>query len=163
MVIDGFKFVDGISDLQAVKDMMTFDGNYKTYREHLASLDGTEPAVPFIGTASSLAYSCCTQLTHRIFATAPFLGDLTFIDENPNQINGLFNFGKCRLIAKSIHTALKFQKIDYPFEQVPMVQKYLAKIKLPEEADIYEVSIKREKKGEEDKAASSTSLLPSTQ
>lgn len=45
-----FKFVEGKADLQTVKDMMTFDGNYKAYREHLASLDATEPAVPFIGT-----------------------------------------------------------------------------------------------------------------
>lgn len=52
--------------------------------------------------------------------------------------------------------ALKFQKVDYPFEPVPMVQKYLSKIKMPEEQDIYEVSVMREKKGEEDKAASST-------
>lgn len=52
--------------------------------------------------------------------------------------------------------ALKFQKLDYPFEPVAMVQKYLSKIRMPEEQDIYEVSIKREKKGEEDKAASST-------
>ena len=57
-------------------------------------------------------------------------------------------------MAKSIQVALKFQKVDYPFESVPMVQKYLAKIRLPEEQDIYEVSIKREKIGEEDKAAS---------
>lgn len=55
--------------------------------------------------------------------------------------------------------ALKFQKLDYPFEPVAMVQKYLSKIRMPEEQDIYEVSIKREKKGEEDKAASSTFSL----
>ena len=30
--------------------------------------------------------------------SAPFLGDLTFIDENPNQINGMVNFGKLRMV-----------------------------------------------------------------
>lgn len=85
--------MEGKADLQTVKDMMTFDGNYKAYREHLASLDATEPAVPFIGT-------CIYALSRQLYSrnTAPFLGDLTFIDENPNQINGLWNFGKCRMV-----------------------------------------------------------------
>ena len=48
--------MDGKADLQLVKDMMTFDGNYKAYREHLASLDATEAVVPFIGTQSQIAH-----------------------------------------------------------------------------------------------------------
>ena len=53
-------------------------------------------------------------------------------------------------ISRSIQVVLKFQRLEYSFEPVPIIQRYLSKIPLPEEKDIYDVSIKREAKNAED-------------
>ncbi len=55
---------------------MHMAANYKVYRELMMQL--SPPAVPFV---------------------APFLSDLTFVDENPKELQGMINFGKCRLVS----------------------------------------------------------------
>jgi len=93
-----------ISELELIEKLLDPAKNYKTYRE-LANT--AEPFIPFEG---------------RI------LSDLTFMEENPDILEGLVNFGKCELLAQIFNKIKAFQRSGPPLHCVenPLLKGFLA-------------------------------------
>jgi len=77
--------------LESLKELMKITGNYKNYRVTIAALPETTACLPFL---------------------APYLSDITVIDENPSRIDGMINMMKCRLLYKVISPLLDSRTIS---------------------------------------------------
>jgi len=109
-----------------LKEVMSFEGSYKNYRDSLKAIPSNFPCVPFI---------------------APFLSDLTFIDENPDEYQGLINMMKRQLISEAVDKIYMYQKVPYYLEPVVVIQTVLLHLSVPTDAELYNMSLKLEPRG----------------
>lgn len=94
------KLLEAFSDIE---ETMAPSGSYRNYREALSQCQGS--VVPYLGV---------------------FLTDLTFIEEgNPDDIDGLINFGKRNLIYTILKVIKTFQSNAYPFPPVEPLHSIL--------------------------------------
>jgi len=94
--------VKTIALLKEIEVLMDGNFNFRTYRSHLKTC--TPPILPFQGV---------------------YLSDLTFLEENPDTINGLVNFEKMALFTDIVRDIYEFQETAYPFKLEPSIRSYL--------------------------------------
>jgi Rap guanine nucleotide exchange factor 1 len=116
--------------LDRLEAVMAVEKSFAAYR---AALHGANPPViPYMG---------C------------YLSDLTFTDEgNPDEINGLINFGKRLLVYRCIDEIKRFQQVPYLLKQVDAVTMHVRDIPCHDESYdkvLYEQSMQREPRGAE--------------
>ena len=70
--------------------------------------------------------------------------DLTFIDENPNTINGMINFAKRKMIYNVISRIQQYQQTHYNLQPVEQIIQLLQNITPLDEQNLYKESLKRE-------------------
>eukprot|EP01105_Mastigella_eilhardi_P020099 TRINITY_DN4769_c0_g1_i2.p1 TRINITY_DN4769_c0_g1~~TRINITY_DN4769_c0_g1_i2.p1 ORF type:complete len:848 (+),score=226.97 TRINITY_DN4769_c0_g1_i2:245-2545(+) len=123
-----YSFEEVSANLQKTKSehegLMKSDGSFKVYRTALHNLD--PPCLPYLGV---------------------HLTDLTFVDENPDIINGLNNFAKRNLIFQTISLVQQYQQRSYNLQPVYQIQQYLRQPHTKDEAELYKISLKREPRG----------------
>ncbi len=74
--------------------------------------------------------------------------DLTFADDaNPDEINGLINFGKYELMYNIIEEIQQYQQISYTFEYVDHIASFLCELPQNSDKDMFELSKQAEPKG----------------
>jgi hypothetical protein len=73
-----------------------------------------------------------------------YLTDLTFIDENPDNIGGLINFFKRRMIYNVISKIQQYQNTHYNLQPVWQIQKQLQALPTLDEQTMHTLSLKRE-------------------
>ena len=115
--------IEMLDNLMAI---MSPEKSYSVYRNTLKQVQ--PPVVPYIGV---------------------FLSDLTMLDENPNNIDGLINFDKRRHIHKSIRTIELLQTSNYLLEEVPMIKSFILQIQDRKDDDLYNLSLQIEPRGVE--------------
>merc|ERR1712100_111412 len=105
-------------------DLMSRFHNIANYRAALAAAHG-QPAVPFI---------------------APFLSDLTMLDENPNTVGTppKINFAKFRMISTAVGKVLQHQPFAYNLESVLLIQEMVLFSEILNEDKAYDLSLERE-------------------
>eukprot|EP00727_Mastigamoeba_balamuthi_P014357 m51a1_g9546 putative ras guanine nucleotide exchange factor (619) ;mRNA; f:859604-861913 len=108
----------------ALDDLMKSDGNFKNYRARLAATES--PSVPYLGV---------------------HLTDLTFVDENPDNTNGLINFGKRNFVYNIISNVLQYQNRPYNLQPVHQIIQFLKRVPTKDEQELYTLSLKREPRG----------------
>ena len=69
---------------------------------------------------------------------------MTFIDENPDTVNGLINFTKRRLIYSVISKIQQYQQTHYNLQPVDQIIQELLKVNTLDETTLYNMSLKRE-------------------
>jgi len=106
-----------------LKVLMSLEGSYKNYRDALKAIPPNTACVPFI---------------------APYLSDLTFIDENPNEFQGLINMMKRKLISDAVDKIYTYQKVPYYLEPVDKIQAMLLNSNVPSDSELYDLSLKLE-------------------
>ncbi|KAF0978870.1 hypothetical protein FDP41_001940 [Naegleria fowleri] len=87
-----------------------------------------------------------------------FLTDLTFIEDGaPKYINGLINFGKCRLFAKVIRDIQTYQNTRYNFEEYPELKELLLGISKLSDDELFNLSLQIEPRKQKKKKATGAS------
>ena len=96
---------------------------FKNYRDHLATC--LPPAVPYVGL---------------------LLQDLTFIETNPNRVDGgLVSWSKRTKIYESIDGVLgRFQDTQYNLQSVPQISQFIASQPSYTEEELFQLSLIRE-------------------
>lgn len=112
---------DSLKLYQEYEALMKSEANYRTYREALRA--ATPPCIPYLGV---------------------HVQDLTFMDENPDQVNGLVNFHKNRLLYSAISELLRCQQIGYNFTLLMQMQTSLRALATMDLNKLYQVSLLRE-------------------
>lgn len=78
----------------------------------------------------------------------PYLGvhvqDLTFMDENPDQANGMINFHKNRLLYTAISELMRCQQVSYNYTPLMALQSSMRSIATMDLNKLYQVSLVRE-------------------
>jgi hypothetical protein len=112
--------------LNRLEEIMSMQSAFKNYRALLSQ--SMPPAIPYIGV---------------------YLTDLTFInDGNPDMLsNNRINFVKHRYVHNIIETIQKFQKDEFPFTPVVIIQKFLSSLEIIPESDQYALSLQIEPRG----------------
>eukprot|EP01094_Clydonella_sp_ATCC50884_P017153 TRINITY_DN2930_c0_g1_i4.p1 TRINITY_DN2930_c0_g1~~TRINITY_DN2930_c0_g1_i4.p1 ORF type:complete len:663 (-),score=176.22 TRINITY_DN2930_c0_g1_i4:230-2110(-) len=110
-----------VQTLAELEETLSSNNAFKVYREVLASTN--PPCIPYLGV---------------------YLTDLTFIDENPNNLNGLVNFFKRRLIYNVISRVQQYQDTFYNLQPVWQIQRLLLKLPTLDEDTMHRLSLKRE-------------------
>lgn len=88
-----------------LKSLMSPEGSFKKYREHLKNIN--PPTIPYLGIS---------------------LTDLTFIYEGSKDYSGpggLVNFSKCRMVSETLKTISVYQDTSYNFAVVPVIRDFL--------------------------------------
>ncbi|EFC43486.1 rasGEF domain-containing protein [Naegleria gruberi] len=71
-----------------------------------------------------------------------FLTDLTFIEDgSPKYINGLINFGKCRLFAKVIRDIQTYQNTRYNFEEYKELKDQIEAVEKLSDDELFNMSL----------------------
>ncbi|KNC49777.1 cell division control protein [Thecamonas trahens ATCC 50062] len=110
--------------LESLESLMSMEMGYTAYR---TALQNSERAVPYIGV---------------------FLGDLIFIEDgNPDLIDGLVHWSKFRMMRNAIAEIRSFQSKPYAFVPVEPLQRYLNRIPLVGEKELYATSLELEPRG----------------
>jgi len=102
--------------LKSIGDFISAIGNFKEYRTRI---EWVQPP--------------CIPLQEVV------LRDLFFIDENPNTLenNAQVNFEKMSLLGKVFEQIKRFQKIPYGYKEDPVIQYYIDKAIILQEADLF--------------------------
>eukprot|EP01104_Vermistella_antarctica_P017230 TRINITY_DN6077_c0_g1_i1.p1 TRINITY_DN6077_c0_g1~~TRINITY_DN6077_c0_g1_i1.p1 ORF type:complete len:1047 (-),score=221.38 TRINITY_DN6077_c0_g1_i1:47-3187(-) len=83
-------------ELESIKTLLNFEGNYQKYRNNLAEIQSSNPCIPYIGL---------------------YLKDLVFIqDGNPDYDDKLVNFSKKQRTAEVIYAIESWQSNAYSYE-----------------------------------------------
>ncbi len=109
---------------QSLTDMeriMSSTSSFKAYRDLIATC--VPPAVPYVGL---------------------LLQDLTFIETNPNKVEGGVSWSKRTKIYESIENVMRFQGTSYALMSVPQIQHYLQSQPFFSEAELFALSQVRE-------------------
>jgi len=108
--------------LSEIEELMSMEGSYKKYRYEIGR--AIPPVIPYIGV---------------------FLSDLTFMEDgNPDNVGGLINFFKRRIIATVVRSVEQMQKTGYQFAALPDVQKLLKNMPTLDDEQLYERSLQLE-------------------
>ena len=112
-----------LETLHSIEQFMSRQQSFKNYREAIAQV--SPPCTPYIGL---------------------LLTDLTFIDENPNNVDNLINWTKRKLIFDAIQKVLQFQDVPYNYLPVHQIQSFLKnQLDKPfQESECYRISLLRE-------------------
>lgn len=110
-----------VATLAELEETLSSNNAFKVYREVLANSD--PPCIPYLGV---------------------YLTDLTFIDENPNNLKGLVNFFKRKLIYNVISKVQQYQNTFYNLQPVWQIQRLLMKLPTLDEDTMHRLSLKRE-------------------
>jgi len=115
-----------LKNLQMLEQKLSAIGSYRDYRVTLKSVD--PPTIPYIGV---------------------YLGDLIFIEEgNPDELEGLINFNKCRLTYKVIAEIQQYQHLGYDSLSIDAsLISYLKQLTFTGEKELFELSLLREPRG----------------
>lgn len=114
-----------IKTFQSLEQLMSNNQSFLNYRTALHSVD--PPCIPFLGV---------------------YLTDLTFSDDaNPDEINGLVNFGKWELMYNIIAEIQQYQQIAYNFEYVDHIASFLRELPQNNDRDMFDLSKAFEPKG----------------
>jgi len=119
----------GVTQQKSLRDigtLMSSDNNFHDFRVQLASLDEKTPKIPYLGV---------------------YLTDLTFCQENSDNINGLINFSKRSMLYHIISAVLKHQYCNYSIQPVQQILEVLHKLGPVDEQTSYALSLKREPRG----------------
>ena len=73
-----------------------------------------------------------------------YLTDLTFIDENPDTVNGMINFTKRRLVYSVISKIQQYQQTPYNIQPVDQIIQQLLQVSILDDTTLYNLSLKRE-------------------
>ena len=95
--------------------------SFKAYRDFIGGC--VPPAVPYVGL---------------------LLQDLTFIETNPNKVEGGVSWSKRTKIYESIDNVMRFQTTSYALMSVPQIQHYLQSQPLFSEVELFQLSLARE-------------------
>lgn len=113
--------------LRAWHTLFINSNSYRNYRTRYGTVK--PPAIPFAGI---------------------HLSDLTGAhDGNPDEINGLINFSKFRLIHQMTQQFLRHQKTPYPYRPLPIVQQLMEAIPIRSEEESFQLSQVLEPRGAE--------------
>ena len=107
--------------------------NYAELRKAMKSAE--MPIIPYLG---MFAFDFGPPLPH---SWNRYLTDITFIEEgNKDEINGLINFAKRRLIAEALKDIKTYQIEDYNFVEIPSMQAKLKGETILSEDELYTLS-----------------------
>jgi len=71
-----------------------------------------------------------------------FLSDLTFLQENPNEIDGLVNFTKMEILGEILMTVKKVQQCEYKnLSESAFLKEYLKKALVLDDDQLYQVAL----------------------
>lgn len=116
------KFAKLFEDLKSLVDQTS---NFQNLRESVRLAN--PPCVPYIGI---------------------YLTDLTFIDDgNHNNVNGLINFAKRRLVGNVIENIRTLQQTNYNLVVVPQLRELLCELAPHDSEELYQLSLLREPRG----------------
>lgn len=115
--------------MKELEQIMSSESSFKVYRHRLAASD--PPCIPYLGV---------------------YLTDLTFMDENPDNItvetsNGpvsLINFAKRKMVYNVISLVQQYQQRAYNLQPVHQIVQFLTKLPAMDEQELYLLSLKRE-------------------
>ena len=109
--------------LSDIEKLMNSSSSFRAYREHVANC--LPPAVPYVGL---------------------LLQDLTFIETNPNRVDGgLVSWSKRVKIYESIDGVLnRFQDTEYNLQHVPQITQFIAAQPSHTEEELFQISLDRE-------------------
>merc|ERR1712137_1211 len=107
--------------LEEIERILSSDRSFQTYRPHIAECN--PPCIPYLGV---------------------YLTDLTFIDENPDTVNGMINFTKRRLVYSVISKIQQYQQTHYNLQPVDQIIQQLLHVSILDETSLYNLSLKRE-------------------
>lgn len=111
-------------DLERV---MSSSSSFKAYRDLIGSV--APPAVPYVGL---------------------LLQDLTFIECNPNRVEGgLVSWSKRTKIYESVESVMRFQNTKYNLMRVPQIQQHILSQPMYSEDELYALSQAREARTEQ--------------
>ena len=79
-----------------------------------------------------------------IIISGVYLTDLTFIDENPDTVNGMINFTKRRLVYSVISKIQQYQQTHYNLQPVDQIIHQLLSVSILDDNTLYGLSLKRE-------------------
>lgn len=101
---------------------MSSTQSFRAYRDHISSC--VAPAVPYVGL---------------------LLQDLTFIETNPNRVEGgLISWTKRSMIYESIESVLRFQNTEYNLQHVPQITHFITSQPFYNEEELFSLSLLRE-------------------
>lgn len=108
--------------LEEAEKLMSMEGSYKEYRGMLKNAH--PPCIPYIGVC---------------------LADLTFIEDgNPDDINGLTNFYKRRLVYRVLSSIREMQATPYTFSRVPEITNLFRALSIHDDSRLYALSLECE-------------------
>mmetsp|Transcript_20105 Transcript_20105/g.28152 ORF Transcript_20105/g.28152 Transcript_20105/m.28152 type:complete len:698 (+) Transcript_20105:164-2257(+) len=106
-----------MATMQKVELMLDPRNNFKNYREYIR--DCQLPFLPFEGI---------------------FLTDLTFLDENPDQLDGLMNFTKIDILGDILQIMKRVQSEAYPFGESTFLKEFIHKAIVLDDEQLVQVS-----------------------
>lgn len=115
--------------MKELEQIMSSESSFKVYRQRLAASD--PPCIPYLGV---------------------YLTDLTFMDENPDNITvetshgcvSLINFAKRKMVYNVISLIQQYQQKSYNLQPVHQIAQFLTKLPAMDEQELYLLSLKRE-------------------
>ncbi|KAJ6227905.1 ras guanine nucleotide exchange factor i-related [Anaeramoeba flamelloides] len=113
------------TDLDKLGKELSSENSYEKYRKKIKQ--ASPPCIPYF---------------------ALYLTDLTSVEEgNKDEIQGLINFGKRKLIYDLISEIQKFQKSPYNFQSIHQIETLLLKLPHIDQQESYTRSLKLEPRG----------------
>lgn len=106
--------------------LLSSDMSYGNYRAHIAHCN--PPCIPYLGVS---------------------LTDLTYIDENPDEIKGMINLNKRKMVYNAISKILEYQNTHYNLQPVDQIIQILLQVPPMDEQTLYNLSLKWEPRGVE--------------
>jgi len=115
-----------LKTLSILETKLSAIGSYREYRATIKSI--APPVIPYIGV---------------------YLTDLIFIEEgNPDEIDGLINFHKRRLIHNVLVDVRQYQQLGYvTIQSDPILTSFLKQLPFIGEKELFDLSLLREPRG----------------
>jgi hypothetical protein len=107
--------------LEELEKLLSSQQSYRAYRAALAECN--PPCIPYLGV---------------------YLTDLTFMDENPDLLQGQINMSKRRLTYGVISRIQQCQQTHYNLQPVEQIIQQLMQVNTLDESALYTLSLKRE-------------------